>query len=65
MFNVRIEIIGPGRCFDAEYNLLLSTLKEAGYNVVEENKYPCPEFKGGNGKKPKIELVANHMPWGG
>ena len=65
MFNISIEITGPGQCFDSEYYLLLRTLEQAGYIVEQKNEYPNLELKETKSKKPKILLVANHMPWGG
>ncbi len=65
-----ITISGPGQTFDDEYCIILKALKDAGFEVIEDNEYP-PNKEHYNNltrlslQSSKVKLVAKHQPWGG
>lgn len=70
--SVKITISGPGQTFDSEYCLIYKALKEAGFDIIEDNEYPPKESTKKNHNilfnvtnKKEIKLVAIHYPWGG
>jgi hypothetical protein len=66
MIQIIIKITGPGETFNAEFNIIVKALRDAGYDNIEiQNEYPnesaVPRFQ----DKTSIKVIADHHPWGG
>jgi hypothetical protein len=66
----RITISGPGGCINREYYVILKALRDAGFEVEEENGCPkdhpgSPPIIDGLKYDGLVRLKADHLPWGG
>lgn len=69
--DIKITVTGMGQTIWHQMNLIEQALKAAGYNVTVVDAHPMTEWPYGNKssavqiRTTKIELHAEHLPWGG
>lgn len=75
MFDIEVKVSGPGGCINYEVEIIRRTLAAEGFVVDVTNSHPPSNEtidehverirKLNHAKRTKINLVANHCPWGG